>query len=195
MSAPTPLPPGWYPDPSGKAGKLYWDGQEWHTAPPPVPPSAQKKKPGCLLGLVVPLLVLFAAMWFLLATCGHSSNTSSTTTPTYSEQEIESEVIRICQKDVKKDLKDPDSASFGDDWKAWLVTHPPSEPPKVSYHPENGDKLYSAGGSVNAKNGFGGYVGFQPYGCDASVTTGGQVQSIAYSLQDILNPTTPEATP
>jgi len=22
MSAPTPLPPGWYPDPSGKAGKL-----------------------------------------------------------------------------------------------------------------------------------------------------------------------------
>jgi hypothetical protein len=95
----------------------------------------------------------------------------------------------------KKDLKDPDSASFGDDWKAWLVTHPPSEPPKVSYHPENGDKLYSAGGSVNAKNGFGGYVGFQPYGCDASVTTGGQVQSIAYSLQDILNPTTPEATP
>jgi hypothetical protein len=37
MSAPTPLPPGWYPDPSGKAGKLYWDGREWHTAPPPTP--------------------------------------------------------------------------------------------------------------------------------------------------------------
>ena len=187
MSAPTPLPPGWYPDPSGKAGKLYWDGQAWHTAPPP----AQNKKPGCLPGLVV-FLVLFVALWIMLATCGHSSNTSSTTTPTtYSEQEIESEVIRICQKDVKKDLKDPDSAKFGDDWKAWLVTHPPSEP-KVTYHPENGDKLYSAGGTVNAKNGFGGYVGYQMYGCDASVTTGGQVNSIAYSLNDILNPT---ATP
>ncbi|MGO9154115.1 DUF2510 domain-containing protein [Mycobacterium sp.] len=192
MSATTPLPPGWYPDPSGKARKLYWDGQEWHTAPPPVPPSAQKKKPGCLRGLVL-FLVLFAVLWFLLATCGHSSDTSSTTTPTtYSEQETESEVIRICQKDVKKDLKDPDSARFGDDWKAWLVTHPPSEPPKVTYHPENGDKLYSASGSVNAKNGFGGYVGDQPYGCDAAVTTGGQVHSIAYSLQELLNPT---ATP
>jgi len=191
MSAPTPLPPGWYPDPSGKAGKLYWDGQQWHNAPPPVPPSAQKK-PGCLPGLVL-FLVLFVALWIMFAACDHSSNTSSTTTPTtYSEQEIESEVIRICQKDVKKDLKDPDSARFGDDWKAWLVTHPPSEPPKVTYHPENGDKLYSAGGSVNAKNGFGGYVGFQPYGCDASVTTGGQVNSIAYSLQELLNPT---ATP
>lgn len=30
----TPLPPGWYPDQNGKAGNLYWDGQQWHTAPP-----------------------------------------------------------------------------------------------------------------------------------------------------------------
>jgi len=189
MSAPTPLPRGWYPDPSGKAGKLYWDGQEWHTAPPPVPSSAQKKKPGCLPGLVV-FLVLFAALWIMLATCGHSSNTSSTTTPTtYSEQEIEASVISSCQKSVKKDLRDPDSAKFGDDWKAWIVTHN-DKPPMVSdYHPENGDKLYSAGGTVNAKNGFGGYAGDQPYACDAFVTTDGHIHSHAYSLQEILNPT------
>jgi hypothetical protein len=92
-------------------------------------------------------------------------------------------------KNVKKDLRDPDSAKFGDDWKAWLVTHH-NEPPKVTYHPENGDKLYSAAGSVNAKNGFGGYVGDQMYGCDASVTTNGEIHSRAYSLNDILNPTT-----
>ena len=31
---PTPLPPGWYPDPDGKPGKLYWDGSEWYTTIP-----------------------------------------------------------------------------------------------------------------------------------------------------------------
>nr|CRL69978.1 serine/threonine protein kinase [Mycolicibacterium komanii] len=32
---PGPLPPGWYPDPSGGNGTLYWDGRGWHTAPLP----------------------------------------------------------------------------------------------------------------------------------------------------------------
>jgi serine/threonine protein kinase, bacterial len=32
---PSPLAPGWYPDPSGRAGTLYWDGRGWHTAPLP----------------------------------------------------------------------------------------------------------------------------------------------------------------
>jgi hypothetical protein len=156
-----------------------------------MPPSAQKKKPG-FRGLVV-FMVLFAALLIMLATCGHSSNTSSTTTPTtYSEQDIEATVIDVCQKSVKSTLKDPDSAKFGDDWKAWIVTHYDKPPRVTNYHPENGDKLYSAGGTVNAKNGFGGYVGFQPYACDASVHTNGGVHATAYSLEDILNPT---ATP
>ena len=34
-SVTTPLPPGWYPDPDGKAEKLYWDGHQWYAAPPP----------------------------------------------------------------------------------------------------------------------------------------------------------------
>ncbi|KUI22707.1 hypothetical protein AU193_10395 [Mycobacterium sp. GA-1285] len=34
-SPPGPLPPGWYPDPSGGNGTLYWDGRGWHTAPLP----------------------------------------------------------------------------------------------------------------------------------------------------------------
>lgn len=52
MSAPTPLPPGWYPDPSGKARKLYWDGQQWRRGVP-------LKKPGRLPVLAL-FLVLFA---------------------------------------------------------------------------------------------------------------------------------------
>jgi hypothetical protein len=31
----TELPtPGWYPNPSGKPGQMYWDGQGWHNAIP-----------------------------------------------------------------------------------------------------------------------------------------------------------------
>ncbi|QZT65364.1 MULTISPECIES: protein kinase domain-containing protein [Mycolicibacterium] len=33
--APAPLAPGWYPDPNGNGGTLYWDGRGWHTAPLP----------------------------------------------------------------------------------------------------------------------------------------------------------------
>lgn len=104
----------------------------------------------------------------------------------FTEAEIEAAVVDTCQGSVKKLLKDPDSAKFAD-WKAWVVTHHDA-PPKVSnYHPENGDKLYSAAGHVNAKNGFGGYVGNELYGCDAAVTTGGDAHAAAYSVDDILN--------
>jgi hypothetical protein len=37
MTAPPPPPPppaGWYPDPTGKPGQKYWDGQAWHDAAP-----------------------------------------------------------------------------------------------------------------------------------------------------------------
>jgi TM2 domain-containing membrane protein YozV len=27
-----PTPAGWYPDPTGKSGQMYWDGQQWHQA-------------------------------------------------------------------------------------------------------------------------------------------------------------------
>lgn len=146
-------------------------------------------------------IAVLAPIAMVLSACGGTSSTTPTPS-TYSEHEIEASVIDTCQQAVKKDLRDPDSARFGDDWKAWIVTHHDKPPTVSNYHPENGDTLYSAGGSVNAKNGFGGYAGDQPYGCDASVTTSGDVHAHAYSLNDILNPTTedspvssPEATP
>jgi hypothetical protein len=33
----TPPLPDWYPDPSGKPGLMYWDGQRWHTDMPATP--------------------------------------------------------------------------------------------------------------------------------------------------------------
>jgi len=41
MTTPAPRA-GWYPDPSGKPGQMYWDGQRWQEAlpPPPHPPTS-----------------------------------------------------------------------------------------------------------------------------------------------------------
>jgi Protein of unknown function (DUF2510) len=40
------LPPaGWYPDPSGKPGQMYWDGQRWQTAIPATTPPAAAPTP------------------------------------------------------------------------------------------------------------------------------------------------------
>jgi hypothetical protein len=38
----TPPPPGWYPDPSGSAGRRYWDGDKWG----PTEPSPSTTPPG-----------------------------------------------------------------------------------------------------------------------------------------------------
>lgn len=115
-----------------------------------------------------------------LSACGGTS--------TYTDDQFKALAVDTCQQSVKNQLKDPESVQFGDDWKAWLVTNS-DKPSKVkNYKPENGDKLFSAGGSVNAKNGFGGYVGDQPYGCDATATTGNEINAVAYPLADLLNP-------
>lgn len=206
---PPPKPtPGWYPDPGGTGVQRYFDGTNWGQFAPPLRPPPPPPKKGISPKAIVAVIGAIFVLIIIGKACGSddknggSTSPSSTspssgtwggttsTTPTYSEREIESAVIDTCQKAIKRDLKDPDSAKFAD-WKAWIVAQH-DKPPKVTYHSENGDKLYSAAGSVNAKNGFGGYVGNQPYGCDASVTTSGNVHANAYPLEDILNPT---ATP
>jgi hypothetical protein len=140
-----------------------------------------------------PLRIAFvASVAVVLSACSGAPGSTTTSTPTtYSEHETEAAVIDTCEKSVKTGLKDPDSAKFGDDWKAWIVTHHDKPPVGLlNYHPENGDLLYSAGGSVNAKNSFGGYAGDQAYGCDAAVTVSGDIHAHGYSLNDILNSST-----
>lgn len=42
----TELPPaGWYPDPNGGPGQMYWDGQRWDTETPATPPPNQSGIP------------------------------------------------------------------------------------------------------------------------------------------------------
>lgn len=54
---------------------------------------------------------------------------------------------KAVQEAVRNDLKDPESARF--------------KPPMIAFRDDNGD--IAACGSVNSKNSYGGYVGFQPF--------------------------------
>ncbi|MDA0251727.1 MAG: DUF2510 domain-containing protein [Actinomycetota bacterium] len=45
MTTPATPPAGWYPDPTGKPGNLYWDGAQWHSAIPAEPkPKSRARK-------------------------------------------------------------------------------------------------------------------------------------------------------
>lgn len=97
---PTPLSPGWYPDPSGKPGTLYWDGRAWRTASlpiasPPSPDPNPAKWGGRLtqlpwiLGIAVALgLVILGSMWLLRPRDDESpplpAPTASASLPAYS---------------------------------------------------------------------------------------------------------------
>jgi Protein of unknown function (DUF2510) len=41
-----PPPPGWYPDPTGKPGQMYWDGEAWHRLTPDIPATPKADIPG-----------------------------------------------------------------------------------------------------------------------------------------------------
>lgn len=60
--AATVLAPGWYPDPSGRQGTLYWDGQQWRTAPIPesMPAATTSARPARWSTPVVAVLGLLA---------------------------------------------------------------------------------------------------------------------------------------
>jgi hypothetical protein len=36
--------PGWYPHPAGQAGRLYWDGTQWHPGIPATEPTSTASK-------------------------------------------------------------------------------------------------------------------------------------------------------
>lgn len=65
----------------------------------------------------------------------------------------EKRVISVCQRSVRQQLKDPDSAQFQ---KELAV---PATPEGL---------VWVVTGQVNAQNGFGGMVGFTPYRCNAT---------------------------
>jgi hypothetical protein len=70
-------PAGWYPDPTGKSGEMYWDGQQWHQdetytpesglaplpANPAAPGGAPQQHPGNY-AYKTPVLYAFGGLFF-----------------------------------------------------------------------------------------------------------------------------------
>lgn len=144
------------------------------TAPKPDDAGTRFKK-------ILAVLVGIGALVGLASCIAHTNHSGSSTPPSRSET-VEAGVIASCEDSVRRQLKDPDSAQFSE-WKAWTVTSL-SKTTTLSYHPENGDRAYSAGGMVNAKNGYGGYTGASLWACDA-VVNGAYVDAVANSMDDV----------
>jgi hypothetical protein len=164
--APPPAPAGWYPDPARTGGLRYFDGGRWTEHRSGAPKAQNKNKWAPRWPLLIPLgvvaVVVALSAWGVergeqLGTGGSATDTSH----------AQPEAIDECQKLAKKDLKDPDSAKF-DGWTASDASGPPMG---VTVNLSAGDSYYLATGMVNAKNGFGGYDGDEPYSCDVVVTT------------------------
>jgi hypothetical protein len=85
-----PLPPGWYPDPSGAPGKRYFDGRDWtvYLADPPGAPRApiapwpsRRRIPiWCWTAIAVVLVLIVAIVGIRLASSGNQQGASSPTT-------------------------------------------------------------------------------------------------------------------
>jgi hypothetical protein len=71
-------------------------------------------------------------------------------------------IISSCQDAIKNKLKDPYSVKFSDDWTAYDTKQ---------------TGTYTVTGSVNSKNGFGGYTGNQQWKCDVTLTPDGKHSS------------------
>jgi len=108
--------------------------------------------------------LLFVAAFVAVAL--HGGGTSSPAA--FDQVHAQSDAIDICQDSVRKMLKDPGSATFD----GWTASPASGSPVGLVFNPSAGDEYYTATGMVNAKNGFGGYGGDEPWSCDAVVTTG-----------------------
>jgi hypothetical protein len=161
--APPPTPAGWYPDPAGTGGQRYFDGGRWteHRSAA----RRTQNKWASRWPLLIPLGVI-ASVIALGVIGGMVDGGTSAGGSAIDTSHAQSEAIDECQNLAKKALKDPDSARF-DGWTASDASGPPAG---VTVNLSAGDSYYLATGMVNAKNGFGGYDGYEPYSCDVVVT-------------------------
>jgi Protein of unknown function (DUF2510) len=71
MTSPPPPQPsaGWYPDPTGKPGQMYWDGEAWHRLTPDIPATPQADIPGTPKPTQPPVTTKGPSglVWFVLA--------------------------------------------------------------------------------------------------------------------------------
>ena len=113
-TSPPPQPPaGWYPDPTGKPGEMYWDGEAWHRLIPddpakpkadgvrsgnnpapgiPATPKADKTRSGNKLAALIigGLLLIIAVIYFLAYPLGLVYKLQSPSSPSPGSQQSQS---------------------------------------------------------------------------------------------------------
>lgn len=121
--------------------------------------------------------VLFISGALCIAGCGASGS------HTLRAEFVYSSIIESCQSSAKKSLPHPENARFSQ-WLTSEITDTLDQPPAgIKLNRAAGDRYYLANGMVNAKNGFGEYVGDRPYTCDAVVNSGNSVYARAYPVR------------
>lgn len=114
--------------------------------PNKAPPPATEKKGGCLGRGCLGLLLIFVVVGMITAVVGDSSKSSSAPSSTSASSETDDGILKYQGEDlVKRQLRDPESADFRD----VIVVHKGSD--------------VTVCGSVNAKNGFGGFSGYSDF--------------------------------
>jgi hypothetical protein len=116
-----PLPPGWYPDPSGAPGQRYWDGYAWHNAIPARPGPVAPKTPtnwkalGIMAGALVALIMVASIIGGLTGGGENDKNTSATTTQQHrTDEELAFLVALNLSKDAPQfDVDDEDAVRLG----------------------------------------------------------------------------------
>jgi serine/threonine-protein kinase len=107
-----PLAPDWYPDPSGKPGLMYWDGERWRAdipAPPspgkesPPPPTAtspqRPRRTALITAFVVTTIILVAVVAVLGYNLWRKSASTAPTAPLVAEAALEGLLLTPSQID------------------------------------------------------------------------------------------------
>jgi Protein of unknown function (DUF2510) len=113
-TSPPPQPPaGWYPDPTGKPGEMYWDGEAWHSltpgtrtahnaddvrpglsSPPDIPATGESDgtRSGNKLAvlLIGGLLLMIAGVWFVAYPLGVVAKLHAPPSPSPGSQQSQS---------------------------------------------------------------------------------------------------------
>lgn len=107
-----PIPPGWYPDPSGEPGTRYWDGKGW-TAAQVAKPQRRKRLawPWVLLGVVLLLFGGCGALVVLGVSVSDNNHGGSTAAM---GQEVRDGKFAFVVQNVRTSMQEGTSAPRGE---------------------------------------------------------------------------------
>lgn len=128
-------PPGWYPDPTGRRGRRYWDGHRWSAAAvatPPLPPTKPPNSSRLLILFSVGGAILVVVVFGLIALTTSQDDEPSaaeTRTPTTPATSTRQPSTTLPGRPIPPS---PGEAykigGFGNSWLAGIYEAPGAEP-------------------------------------------------------------------